>query len=128
MEVEDVLNDSAKEAEKIINEPSKVDEILMKFEEKLNEIPAIGSTLADIPLMVQMIKSYITKEYTNVSPKVIALLVGSTIYLVKKKDLIPDKTPFVGHVDDIAVLGLALKLSEPELKEYKEWRKTVFGG
>jgi len=25
-------------------------------------------------------------------------------------------------VDDIAVLGLALKLSEPELKAYAEWR------
>lgn len=127
MNTEDVLNDSAKEAEKILNEPSKVDEILKQVEEKLETIPLVGNTLADVPLMISMIKSYITKDYTNVSGKVIALMIGSFIYIVKRKDLIPDNKPFIGHVDDIAVLTLALKLSESELKEYKEWRKTIYG-
>ena len=65
MNTEDVLNDSAKEAEKILNEPSKVDEILKQVEEKLETIPLVGNTLADVPLMISMIKSYITKDYIN---------------------------------------------------------------
>ena len=52
----------------------------------------------------------------------IALLVGAFLYLVKKKDLIADNKPFVGYVDDIAVLALALKLSEPELNAFSTWR------
>ena len=118
----ELLDKGVEEAEEVIQNPSKVDEILLQLEEKLKEVPAIGSTLADLPLMISMVKAWIQKDYTEVSPKVIACLVGAVIYLLKKKDLISDSIPIVGIVDDIAVLGLALKLSEPELKAYAEWR------
>ena len=118
----ELLDKGVEEAEEVIQNPSKVDEILLQLEAKLKEVPAIGSTLADLPLMISMVKAWIKKDYTEVSPKVIACLVGAIIYLLKKKDLISDSIPIVGIVDDIAVLGLALKLSEPELKAYAEWR------
>ena len=43
-------------------------------------------------------------------------------YLVKKKDIIPDNIPILGLVDDLAVLGVALKFCDPELKAFKAWR------
>ena len=121
-QTQELLDKGTQEAQEIIQNPSKVDELLLQLEAKLKEVPAIGSTLADLPLMISMVKAWIKKEYTEVSPKVIACLVGAIIYLLKKKDLISDSIPIVGIVDDIAVLGLALKLSEPELKAYAEWR------
>ena len=117
-----LLDEGIEEAQEIIQNPSKVDDILLQLEEKLKEVPAIGSTLADLPLMISMVKAWVKKEYTVVSPKVIACLVGAVIYLLKKKDLIRDSIPVIGIVDDLAVMGLALKLSEPELKAYAEWR------
>ncbi len=123
-QVKGLLEKTTSQAESIMNDPSKVDDILIQLEEKLKEVPAIGQTLSDLPLMIAMVKGYITKEYDQVSPKVIAMLVGAFIYLVKKNDLINDKTPFIGIADDLAVLGLALKLSEKELGEFSEWRKT----
>ena len=54
----------------------------------------------------------------------VALLLGSFIYFVKKDDLIHDNIPLLGAADDLAVLGLALKLSENELNEFKKWRQT----
>ena len=85
-------------------------------------MPAIGETLSDLPLMVSMIKGYITKEYTEVSPKVIATMVADILYLVKRKDIIPEKIPVIGIADDLAVLGLALKLLEPELAAFRAYR------
>ncbi len=120
--VKDWLSTATSEAQDVIQNPSRVDDILMQLEEKLKEVPAIGNTLADLPLMIAMVKAWIKKEYTVVSPKVIACLVGAVLYLVKKKDLISDSIPIVGHVDDLAVMGLALKLSEKELKAFSEWR------
>lgn len=120
--VRTVLEESAAKAEQLLKDPSSVDNILKKLEEKLKEVPAIGSTLSDIPLMIAMIKSYITGKYTVVSAKVIALLVGSVLYLLTKKDLIADNRPFLGYVDDIAVIALALKLCEPELTAFSAWR------
>ena len=118
-----LLDKGIGEAQEIIQNPSKVDEILVQLEEKLKNVPAIGNTLADLPVMIAMVKAWITKDYTEVSPKVIACLVGAILYLIKKKDLIPDCIPVVGIADDLAVMGLALKLSEPELKAFSEWRK-----
>ena len=121
-QAQEILNKGVAEAEEVIKNPSKVDEILIQLEEKLKAVPVIGSTLSDLPLMIAMVKAWIKKEYTTVSPKVIACLVGAVIYLIKKKDLISDSIPIVGHVDDLAVMGLALKLSEKELKAFSDWR------
>jgi len=121
-QVKELLGRGTAKAEEIIGNPSKVDEILVQLEEKLKEVPKIGETLSDLPLMIAMIKAWVTKEYTVVSPKVIACLVGAIIYLLKKKDLISDSIPVIGIVDDLAVMALALKLSEPELKAFAEWR------
>ena len=123
-QAQEVLNKGIKEAEEVVKNPSKVDELLIQLEEKLKGVPVIGSTLADLPLMIAMIKAWIRKEYTVVSPKVIACLVGAILYLIKKKDIINDSVPFVGHMDDLAVMGLALKLSENELKAFAEWRNA----
>ena len=127
-QAQEVLNKGIEEAESVISSPSKVDEILMQLEEKLKAVPVIGSTLSDLPLMIAMIKAWVKKEYTVVPPKVIACLVGAVIYLIKKKDLISDSIPIIGHVDDLAVLGLALKLSEKDLKAFAEWRDAQAGG
>ena len=117
-----LLDTGIAEAQELIKEPSKVDDVLIQLENKLQEVPAIGDTLSDLPLMISMVKSYITKEYSEVSPKVIATLVGAFLYLVRKKDIIPDNIPVVGIADDLAVLGLALKLSGPELDAFKAFR------
>ena len=119
---QEVLNEEMIEAQELISNPSKVDEILIQLEEKLKAVPVIGSTLSDLPLMISMIKAWIKKEYTVVSPKVIACLVGSVLCFIRKKDLVSDSIPILGHLDDIAVLGLALKLSESELKAFSDWR------
>lgn len=117
----EILNRATAEASDFINNPSRLDALLVQLEEKLRQIPAIGETVSELPVMVALVKSWIKKEY-QVSVKVLATMVGAFIYLVKKKDLIPDSIPVIGIADDIAVLGLALKFVEPDLKAYKEWK------
>ena len=60
--------------------------------------------------------------------EILLQLEEKVIYLIKKKDLISDSIPIIGHADDLAVMGLALKLSEKELKAYAEWRDAQVGG
>ena len=109
------------EAADYIDNPSKLDTLMIQLEEKLRQVPVIGETVSGLPVVIAMVKSWIKKEY-SVSPKVLATIVGAFIYLVKKKDLISDSTPVIGIVDDLAVLALALKFVEPEIKDYKIWR------
>ena len=117
-----LLYAGTEKAMELLKDTSKIDSLLVELEDKLETIPNAGETLAGVPTMIMMIKSYITKEYDVVSPKVIGLMVSAILYLLKGKDVIPDNIPVVGHLDDIGIMGLALKLCEPELKEYKQWR------
>ncbi len=124
-EAKKVIENGIAEAQELLKDPEKIDDLLRQMEEKLGEIPVAGSVLADVPQMIAMVKGYITKEYTAVSVKVIASLIAAFIYLIKRKDLIPDSIPLVGLVDDLAVLAAALLISEPELKAFAEWRDSA---
>ena len=117
-----LLDKGIAEAQELIKDPSKIDDLLTQLEISLRDVPKVGETLSDLTLMISMVKGYITREYTEVSPKVIAVLVAAFVYMVRKKDIVPDNIPVVGIADDLAVLGLALKLCGPELAAYKEFR------
>ena len=125
--VKNALDKGIAQAQELMKDPSKIDALLVQLEDKLQEVPLAGTTLASVPTMVSMVKSYISKEYTEVSPKVIASMVGAFLYLITGKDLINDKTPLIGHIDDIAVFALALNLVQPELEAYKAWRDAKNG-
>ncbi|MBR2527258.1 MAG: DUF1232 domain-containing protein [Blautia sp.] len=120
--IQGILNKGISQAMDMMKSPSQIDEFLKGFEEMLKTIPVTGELLSEIPVMIAMVKGYITKEYTPVSPKVIATILGGFIYLVKKKDLISDAIPILGYSDDLAVLTMALKFVEPELAAFKKWR------
>ena len=110
------------QAEDLIKDTGKLEALLQQLEQKLQEVPTVGNALSKVPLMISMIRSYITKEYTEVSPKVIITLVAAIIYLLKGKDLLPDNIPLLGYADDIAVFAAAFMLDEPELNAYQQWR------
>ena len=119
------LEQGIAEAQSILNDPAKVEDVLAQAKERVAGLPgAVGGALANIPLMANMIKCYVTREYTEVSPKVVASVLGALVYLVKGKDLIPDSIPVVGLVDDVAVIALAMKLNEPELNAFTAWQET----
>ena len=118
-----VIDSGIDKAQEVLKNSSQVDEVLFALARKLETIPTAGSVLADAPKMISLVKAYISKEYTVVSPKVVVSLIAAFIYLVKGMDLIPDFIPLIGRVDDIAVLGAALKICEPELRAFEEWRE-----
>lgn len=69
------------QAEELIKDTGKLEALLQELEKKLQDVPTVGNALAKVPLMISLIRSYITKQYTNVSPKVILTLVAAIIYL-----------------------------------------------
>ncbi len=123
-QVQEVIETGITQAQELLSDPAKIEELLGQLQEKVKEMPAAtGEALANIPLMASMVKSYVTREYAEVSPKVVATLVSAFLYLVRGKDLIRDDIPVLGIVDDIAVIALAMKIDERELAAYKAWRE-----
>ena len=119
---QEVLNSEMENAKGILENPEQMNEVLRQVDAKLASVPILKNYVTDLPVMVDLVKSYITKEYTNISPKVVLALVGSFLYMIKKKDIIPDSVPIIGMLDDLAVFGLALQISKPELNAFSEWK------
>ena len=46
-QAKELLEKGIAQAEEIIKEPSKVDELLVQFEDKLKEVPVIGESLSN---------------------------------------------------------------------------------
>ena len=118
----EALNGFKEQAEELLKNKPKLEELLKQAEEKAKNIPGVGEGLAKLPLMISMIRAYITKEYTEVSVKVIVTMICALIYLLSGNDLIPDSKPVVGMVDDVAVIVAAFALVNPELEAYAQWR------
>lgn len=122
-QIRQILENGIAQAQEIMADPSKINELIEQFQQKVKQLPSeAGEALANIPLMIDMVKGYVTRQYTEVSPKVVASLVSAFLYLVTKKDLISDDVPVLGIADDVAVIALAMKINEGELAAFKQWR------
>jgi uncharacterized membrane protein YkvA (DUF1232 family) len=121
-----IVEGGVQKAQGIMDDPAQLEGLLQELQNKLEGLPAsVANAFGNVPVMVDMVKSYITREYTEVSPKVIISLVSAFLYLVKKDDLIPDSIPVVGFADDLAVATIAMVINEPELKAFTAWREST---
>ena len=119
-----VVDNGVKKAQGLIDDPDQINGLLQELQEKMKGLPdTVTNAFNNVPLMADMVKSYVTREYTNVSPKVIISLVSAFLYLVKRDDIIPDNVPIVGMADDLAVAAVAMMINEPELKAFAAWRE-----
>lgn len=123
-DLEEMLKGSAAKAEDYLKNPEGLEALLQKLEATMKNIPYVGEDASKLPLMISLVRSYITQEYTEVSPKVVGSLVALVLYLLKKKDLIPDNIPLIGKLDDLAAIALVLKFNAQELKAYAAWRDS----
>ncbi|MBR3227505.1 MAG: DUF1232 domain-containing protein [Erysipelotrichaceae bacterium] len=120
----ELLDGGLDKAKELLKSNDEVNRLIEEVQQKVKDTPLLGQAVADLPVMIDMVKSYITKEYDVVSPKVIATIVSAFLYLITRKDLIKDTIPVLGQLDDIAVVVLAINFIGPELKEFTKWKET----
>lgn len=124
-----VIEGNVQKAQSFLDNPDQLNDLLGQLQEKLDSLPsAATNAFKNVPVMAQMVKSYVTGEYTVVSPKVVASLVAAFVYFVKKNDIIPDSVPLLGYADDLAVAAVAMVINEPELKAFSEWQAQKAAG
>ena len=122
-QAKEILENGVAEAQELLSDPAKIDELLANIKAQAANLPeTVTGALADVPTMISMVKSYVTKEYTEVSPKVVATVVAALLYLVKGKDLISDNIPTLGRADDLAVVTAAMIINKPELEAFAAWQ------
>lgn len=84
----------------------------------------LGERMADFRMMLDMIKATFAGEF-KLSAKAMAIIGGAVLYVISPVDAIPDFLPIIGWTDDIAVIGLALKMVSDEIERYKSWKAAA---
>ena len=123
-QVKEALESGYGKSEALLNNKDELDDFLYRLEQKLKEMPLVGEEFAVIPIMISLIKHYVEGKYTTVPYGTILAIMSALIYVLSPVDIIPDFIPFVGHLDDVAVMGLCLSMVKTDSEAYDEWRQS----
>ena len=123
-QVKEALESGYGKSEALLNNKDELDDFLYRLEQKIKEMPLVGEEFAVIPIMISLIKHYVEGKYTTVPYGTILAIMSALIYVLSPVDIIPDFIPFVGHLDDVAVMGLCLSMVKTDIEAYDEWRPS----
>ena len=79
---------------------------------------------ADVQTMLRLVRAYERGEYQQVSNDALMWIVAGLNYLVDPFDLIPDKIPFLGFVDDATVVEFVADKTRQTLDDFMIWETT----
>ena len=74
--------------------------------------------------MLRLVRAYERGEYKQISEDDLTWIVAGLNYLIDPFDLIPDKTPFLGFVDDAIVVGFVADKTRQTLDEFMIWETS----
>lgn len=78
--------------------------------------------------MLRLVRAHHRGEYDQVPDNALLWIVAALNYLIDPFDLIPDKTPFLGFVDDATVIEFVTDKTRPMLDDFMTWETTTTTG
>lgn len=106
-----------------------IDTVVARSEDIKEQFKARGPLkrfIEDGKVLSALVRDWRAGKYRQALYGTIAAAVFALIYVVNPFDIIPDVLPFIGAVDDAAVIGACLMLVERDLKKYRSWKETQF--
>jgi len=102
---------SGKDFNKYINDEAIRDKIDKAY-------PVLKSALNNVRVLYALFKDTINGKY-KLPPASVAMIGGGLLYFILPADLIPDFIPFIGYLDDMAVLTTIMNSLDKEIREYR---------
>lgn len=118
--IEDKIIDDAVES----YSPKKEEGIIRRLPRKLERLQnssafkSLRFLLQTVQTLFEMLK---TREF-NVSFSTKAMIVAALTYFILPTDLTPDFIPFIGYIDDTAVIVALLRRIGNEVQRFEEWK------
>ena len=112
-------------AKSIIGNKDKTVELITKalsFCKKLGNISFIKKWVLDIPKLCDMLSDTINGVYKNAPYSSLVMIAIAIIYAVSPFDILHDAIPFLGILDDVAILKAVLNTIKNDLDSYTSWK------
>jgi curved DNA-binding protein CbpA len=88
-----------------------------------NAYPAFKKALKNVRVLYALFKDTANGKY-KMPPASMAMIGGGLLYFILPADLVPDFIPFVGYLDDLAVLTTIMNSLKKEIDDYHIWKNT----
>ena len=80
--------------------------------------------LSDGRLLLSMFRDIIRRRYRQIPWWTLAAATVALLYVINPFDVVPDFIAGFGYIDDAVVVALCLRLTEKDLRKYREWREA----
>ena len=107
-------------AEDVKETLGKEDEIKKLFK----NVKVLAKYFNDLCEILELLRDRVMGTYTETPWRTISALTGALIYVLSPIDIILDFIPGIGFLDDAVVIGLAIKLAQPDLEKYRTWKES----
>jgi serine/threonine protein kinase len=114
------------DAKACVSDPDSLQSLFHKAARKAASVSRkpFKENWAYLQTMLRLIRAYYRGEYRQVSDDALLWIIAALKYLVDPFDLIPDKTPFLGFVDDANVVELVKDKTRRTLDDFMKWETT----
>ena len=117
---EDLIDIAAKKVT-----PEDERRVLNDVTEKVNDLDhSNNSTIKELLQHVRLAFAMLKDRQYTLSWKSKTLLIAGLLYFILPSDLSPDFIPFIGYIDDVAVISAIFKRLAHEMKSYETFLKT----
>jgi uncharacterized membrane protein YkvA (DUF1232 family) len=112
-------------AERTARSPERVKSLASRAGERMKRHRrALGPLREDLPALLRLAKAWARREYTALPWRAAVGIVAGLLYFVSPLDAVPDFLPFLGFIDDAAVLGFILRAMEKDVHAFREWEEA----
>jgi uncharacterized membrane protein YkvA (DUF1232 family) len=111
------------DAKSCVNNRESLDALFNQAARKAAAIPRdpFKENWPYLQTMLRLVRAYHRGEYDQVSDDALLWIIAALSYLIDPFDLIPDKTPFLGFLDDAAVIAFAVGKTRQALDDFMTW-------
>lgn len=112
-------------AREYINNPGKLESLFNEASKKAHEKQdQLGVVWTQLLACFRLIKAYAKGQYRKVPWRSLVMIIASVLYFVWLVDVVPDFIPFLGFLDDAALLGWTIKTFKSDVDEFIEWESS----
>ena len=115
------------DAKMCLNNPETLEELFNEAAKKAAAVPRepFKEYWAYLQTMLRLVRAHHRGEYNQVPDNALLWVVAALSYLIDPFDLIPDKTPFLGFVDDATVVEFVADRTRQTLDDFMTWETTA---
>jgi len=117
-------DDAHRRAERLASDLGETERLLSRAvskAERVRNVKRVRGFWSDLTALFRLIRARVRGEYKDLPWRSMVSALAGVIYFVNPLDVIPDIIPFLGYIDDAAVLAFVLRMIAGDLARFREW-------